>query len=890
MPHKSTVLNLFWAVLLLAPACRGGHLKDQVDAGPGGAPPSPDGGPPPGNNPPPPPPPSGAARTIPTNGSAVAITKDDKWAVAANRTAGRVTVFKLDFGGLTMATKSVDLDVGKNAEPWAVVIGNDDDSAYAILRRDQQVVKIRNLRSGASVDPMRASTGSEPTGLAISPSGKTLYVANWADGTVTVIDSASLAVKRTVDLNAALAATPWLGAVAPRPGLAHPRAIVVTNNGDDNDGDETIYVTEFFSQARAAGVPTDDSQFDLARQGAVYPINVGTWEVGAPIQIPPIGDTGFPDSKGQVTGCFPNQLYAAALNSGRLYVTAVCESPRGPTGLDPAPVAPGVATSNFKTQVHGAIFVIDTATNKSIPQQAVLLTREFDKLFTSLNLPDDASRRIPLIPNDIMFAAGSTFGYVTGYGSDAVYRIAYKADGSLERVGAMAQPFINLKPGGNIANGELPVGIASANTGAAKLPFALAINENSRNLTVMSFATQTSVAAIPAADPPALGAETSANRGRKFFVTGQGRWSFNGQSWNACESCHPDGLTDNVTWFFARGPRQTISLDASYDPRTGKRRVLNWTGIFDEIHDFELNTRGNSGGVGAIVHRPGPPLAAADRIIFDGTMATGEQKLTATPQAGLNGSTVSLMPGGNGQLASVLNDWNDIDDYVKDIRSPRAPTGLDPAAVAEGKKLFDAAQCAACHGGSGWTIGQVFYTPGDENSGATGLLKSLEYTRPTNFPVSLNPPAASGRATLRFTGANPAANDQINCVLRDVGTFPSSGTAGVAPNGVTVKEVRQDMSTPAQGQSGYNIPSLLGGVTGAPYFHAGSARTLEEALGDAFDVHRRAFAENFRPDATQIRQLVSYLLSIDESTAPPPAPVLGFSFDLCAQIPAGALR
>jgi hypothetical protein len=59
--------------------------------------------------------------------------------------------------------------------------------------------------------------------------------------------------------------------------------------------------------------------------------------------------------------------------------------------------------------------------------------------------------------------------------------------------------------------------------------------------------------------------------------------------------------------------------------------VLNWTGIFDEIHDFELNTRGNSGGVGAIVHRPGPPIAASDRIIFDGTVATGEQKPTATP-------------------------------------------------------------------------------------------------------------------------------------------------------------------------------------------------------------------------------------------------------------------
>src|SRR5205823_3131694 len=80
-------------------------------------------------------------------GSAVAITADDRYAVAVNRTAGRVTVFKLDFGGATPATKLVDLDVGKTAEPWAVVIGNDDDSAYVILRKDQQLVRIKHLRS-----------------------------------------------------------------------------------------------------------------------------------------------------------------------------------------------------------------------------------------------------------------------------------------------------------------------------------------------------------------------------------------------------------------------------------------------------------------------------------------------------------------------------------------------------------------------------------------------------------------------------------------------------------------------------------------------------------------------------------------------------------------------
>jgi YVTN family beta-propeller protein len=766
----------------------------------------------------------------------VAVTADDKYAVAVSRTAGRVTVFKLAFGGATPATKLYDLDVGKAAEPWAVVIGNDDDSAFVVLRREQKVVRVKNLRGTPALDGARAPTGSEPTGLALSPTGATLYVANHAEGTVTVIDTATMYVSRTVDLNAALAGSGLLGPDAhARPALAHPRAVVVTNNGDGSDADEQIYVTEFFSQARTDALPTDDSQFDVARQGVVYRFGAdGT--VGPLITIAPVADTGFSDSKGGKTGCFPNQLYAAAINSNRLYVTSMCESPRGPVGPDAAPVAPGLPTSNFKTQIHAAVFVIDLATRKELPAQGLVLTREFDRMYEMQKTPDDASRRMPLIPSDIMFAAGTSFGYVTGYGSDAVFRIAYKADGSLERVGAATQPFINLKPGG-----ELPVGIASANAGVAKVPFALAINENTRSLSVIDFGTQTAVAAVPATDPPAAGAETAQNRGRKFFVTGLGRWSLGGQAWNSCESCHPDGLSDNVTWFFARGPRQTTALDGSYDPKDpSHRRVLNWSGIFDEITDFELNTRGNSGGVGAIVHRalmaPAPP-AAADRIVFDGAMPVGDQQPTATPQAGLNGATRSILPGGATTPASVLPDWVEIDEYLKAVRAPRAPVGLDAAAVAEGRKLFDANHCAACHGSSQWTIARVFFTPGEDNNKAMGLLRTTEYTRPAGFPAALNPPsAATGKAPLRFTGDNPAANDQINCVLRDVGTFPAMGTAGVVPSGVTVKEVRQDMMTPAQGATGFNIPSLLGMVTGAPYFHAGGARTLEEALSFPFDL------------------------------------------------------
>jgi hypothetical protein len=35
-------------------------------------------------------------------------------------------------------------------------------------------------------------------------------------------------------------------------------------------------------------------------------------------------------------------------------------------------------------------------------------------------------------------------------------------------------------------------------------------------------------------------------------------------AWSDCASCHADGLSDNVTWIFATGPRQTLPLDAFF--------------------------------------------------------------------------------------------------------------------------------------------------------------------------------------------------------------------------------------------------------------------------------------------------------------------------------------
>jgi hypothetical protein len=205
---------------------------------------------------------------------------------------------------------------------------------------------------------------------------------------------------------------------------------------------------------------------------------------------------------------------------------------------------------------------------------------------------------------------------------------------------------------------------------------------------------------------------------------------------------------------------------------------------------------------------------------------------------------------------------------------------LDKGLVASGRELFnDQANCAGCHGGEKWTVSRRFYTP---STATNTSLNTTPLTLAADFPVALLPARVAANQTLRYAGGNAAALDTILCVLRSVGTF------NVAEPGVGIAEVRADMTTPAQGDGtpagegrGYNVPSLLGLSTGAPYLHAGGARTLEALFSNAFASHHQALSANFLTESDpsarndQVAALVQYLLSIDEQTAYPGLPGTG---------------
>ena len=96
------------------------------------------------------------------------------------------------------------------------------------------------------------------------------------------------------------------------------------------------------------------------------------------------------------------------------------------------------------------------------------------------------------------------------------------------------------------------------------------------------------------------------------------------------------------------------------------------------------------------------------------------------------------------------------------------------------------------------------------------------------------------------------------------------------------------MTTNAQGGAapgnGFNPPSLLGMQVGAPYFHAGNARTLEELFDDNLfkNHHTSALAQVFTIDAAKRAQLVAFLLAIDEDEPTTAIPAKGATGgDIC---------
>ncbi|MBI1764420.1 MAG: hypothetical protein HYR56_23585 [Acidobacteria bacterium] len=509
--------------------------------------------------------------------------------------------------------------------------------------------------------------GTEPYGLALTPNGTKLYVANARSNDVTVISTATNTVTRTIT------------------GVGNePRGIAITSDGDASDTDEKVYVSEF----NAVDIPGKLIGADDYKEGHVTVISTNTDNVVGQVILPPVADTGFrangsalqriaatnPATFTVTTGAFPNSLNAIAIKNGRAYLPNNAASPDGPV--------------RFNVNVQAFLNVIDTATDKE--GQTINMNR-------GINFEPASPQKLFLgMPWHMAFENNSNEGWVVASAANILVKVVLDENGA---------PTINAPkaagdPGNvvRIPTGQKPIGVAISRDDTR----AYVANEVSRDVSVINLDTQTKIATVSTAALPAPGTiEATVQYGKAIFfssarvdlptlgpVIPEGRLSSEG--WSGCVSCHANGFTDQVVWIFGAGPRRSVPLHATFNPKNpSDQKILNYSAIFDEVQDFENNIRGTSGGLGLI---------------------TLDNTTTGTPDPTLNAFALP-----NTKRSAALDALSEF--IARGLRAPISPArrfplfSRDNRDVVKGRKLFEQAGCVDCHGGAGWSTARRDYTP-----------------------------------------------------------------------------------------------------------------------------------------------------------------------------------
>lgn len=723
--------------------------------------------------------------------SPIALTSDNRLLVVCNPDSDSISVFLVQ---ADTNRKLAEIRVGR--EPRSVAIHPNNQFALVTNQGSGtvSVIDLRQLRRTQDVQ-----VGAEPYGVVITPDGREAWI------TLSGLNGSFFRISFVAQGHGeipALAAGEMLSVQAPtaktaaQPEIISLRGIaVVTRNGQD-----FLYMTQFLSN-----LPQNGQQMnDQGKNGHVFVVPRLTPNQVTDISLAP-HETGFDADRTNFGGsattptfAFPNQLQAIAVKGSRLYLPNTSASPEAPVKFD-------VDTQAF-------LGVIETNTNQ-----------ELGAFNINLNLAVKQQTATPklflAVPWAAAFENGSNEGYVASSASNVVAKITLSGAG---------QPSVVLDTvtGGTRVR-EIAVG---------KNPQGLVISSNDRRAYVMNYVSrdvsvidltrnpETVIATFQSAALPRQGTlEDRIHVGKELFNTSvgvfdqrdpatnqpiQGRMSNNG--WQGCVSCHPAGLTDGVVWQFPAGPRKSIPMNTSFNPNNpNEARLLNYSAIFDEVNDFEINIRNVSGGQGVIItdtltsFAPHPILRAFDPANF------GRRQLTVRG----------------------VNALDAVTEYAKrGIRSPISGENPNNTTVQRGRQLFIQANCQACHGGSFWT----------------------------NSIRDFNPPPPANR--LRTGQAPEPALQFVFSVLRQVGTFDAT------------KAVEHTAANQAQrplGAQGFNVPSLIGVGALGPYNHNGECETLDCVLTNV--THRSAGVRvDVLTNASDRDALVRFLRSIDLNTRPIP--------------------
>jgi YVTN family beta-propeller protein len=761
------------------------------------------------------------ATAAPTRSTTIALTADETRLVVLNREANTLSIIMVkDQNGNDVSSKLAEIGVG--IEPRCVAVSPDDQLAF-VTNGASGTVTVVNLIQSRVVQSI--TVGTEPRGCALTSDGSLLYVANHTDGTVSIISTATLQVAGTVKVG------------------HNPTAIAITDKGTASISDDTVFVTEIFAELIPHG-PGEGR--DRGKQGVVFAFPAGV--ANPPVTkiiLSPLRDSGFtanrqnfcpgthpahvvnpifcPDKNLPVTdpfitanpqGVFPNQLLSALVRGTRLWLPNI--------GAQPEP--PEV----FNVNVQALVYSVDTTALAEKTSEHVNLNQQIAK--------EDAAPSPSLdktFANDIVAidgnGAGDTF-LIVSRGGNQVFRAKLDpVSGQLNLLNA-AGTGVDCR----LQTGNLPSGVAMRQDGTR----GYANNEANFSVTSMNIddgVCLTMQLDISSSEPPAPGTfEHAVLLGKIAFFTALGipdngildtkirdiiprnfRGKASKDAWSSCGSCHPDGLSDGVTWIFGTGPRQTKPLDGMFNKGTPlDQALLNWSAVRGSNTDFNANSRVTQGGCGFASDDSDPGQCFAKGNTTIANPAVYDHGITQGASEALDVQTLWIFA-----AVRTLNQHQ--------------PSNPEP-----GRAVFDT-YCASCHAGAKWTKSQIFHRDNPAAVGQNGA------------------PLDKGVQNMLNEFKSFTCNAQTINYLEDVGTFDVNNPIEIRDNAT---------ASTAFGADGFNVPSLLGVNYTAPYLHRGQAQTLEKV----FWLHRLPAAGGV-PIAKaltvqQQKDLLEFLRSIDGTT------------------------
>ncbi len=739
-------------------------------------------------------------KRLPVRSTSILVFKNDQRLLAVNRDSNSLAVVEVRRKGADVARLIAEIGVGH--EPRCVALGPKEREAYVANAASGTVSVVSLFGDTANSVVAEIPVGAEPRGCATTPNGTRLFVSLFTEGAVAVIDTAS----RQVVAKVPVGGNPW--------GLA------LTNDNDRDDDDETVFVSQFFAEPIPGG---PGEAFDDGRQAVVQSFASTGQGAITRTTLAPLTNVGFtanrrnfcrsfnPTAQSEIycpdptldpadtritqdpQGAFANQLHALLVKRGLVVVPSIGAGPEPPTV--------------FNVNVQGLVHFIDAGSKQALEPLTVNLNNQVKAEVQPV--PAEGSL-VRAFVNDIVAIEGNedlSTVLIVSRGGNYVMRASVDAQGVLS-IGA---PNVV-----RFQTGNLPSGVFMSRDGTR----AYAYNDINLSVTVMNLENNTVITRdLPTGTPPDPGSwEHAVEMGKLVFFTALGvpdngltgtelraidpvqfRGKSSDNAWSSCGSCHPDGLSDNVTWIFGTGPRNTLPMENFFSKRNPiDQQISNYSNVQGSIVDFNNgNTRDVQGGVGFAGEPP------------NGTFNHG-------PTQGIS------------EALDLQTAW------VQIIRPLNRPQPANPQV---GRAAFET-NCASCHGGAKWTKSQTIYLNNptfDRVPTAAGAVKFDPFL--TNVGLEL---------TQYQIGAN------LLTLLDPVGTFDPTNPLEIRNNGNI-----------ALGARGFKAVSLNGIGHAAPYFHDGSAPTLDDVFARHLLPGGGTIAATLPGDVADLKTLLN---SIDGGT------------------------